>query len=132
MTEADEDRFQALRRAHSGLLGRFPGLKLDDMVAAFDGWHVEPVYIGEWIVGAFMTRGAEIHIAVEHMARGHWLTRQWLRTHVTPLLVRHGALKTSVSRDFRAGHEFVTRLGFEHDHDDAHCAHYTLRKLRHA
>lgn len=132
MTHADADRFEALRRMHSGLLGRFPALRLADTVEAFDGWHVEPVRIGEWIVGALVVKGNEIHVGVEHMARGHWLTRAWLRSHVAPLLRKHGSLTTSVIQGHRAGHEFVTRIGFKVAQQDATRTHYVLRKLRHA
>lgn len=132
MTRADADRFEALRRMHSGLLGRFPALRLADTVKAFDGWHVEPVRIGEYIVGALVVKGDEIHVGVEHMARGHWLTRAWLREHISPLLRKHGTLKTSVLRGYRAGHEFVTRLGFKVTHESATSTYYVLRKLKHA
>lgn len=132
MSEVDEDRFIALRCLHAGMLGRFPALKLDDVISACDAWSVDPIRVGEWIVGALLIRADEIHVGVEHMARGHWLTRAWLRTHVAPVLAQHGALRTSVERTYRAGHEFVTRIGFEVVQQDAAATHYMLRKLRHA
>jgi RimJ/RimL family protein N-acetyltransferase len=97
-----------------------------------EGWSTVDVIRQGEVVGFFCTKDNEIHCWRDESHKGRWITRQDLERLTAPLFARFGHIKTSVRLENRAGHHFVSRLGFIETGRDDNLVFYKCERLKHA
>ena len=88
-----------------------------------DGWTIEPVERGGTLVGAFVTRGPELHFATFQRVA---FSLRLIREHVDPLIDMYGHCLTRTPKDAARQRRFNERMGFVATGDDEFWVHYRL------
>ena len=97
-------------------------------------YHAYPIdYMGD-VIGAVITRGAEIHLSAWRRPPGSM--RKLVHQVLQDTVDRWGYAKTAVMKDNAVGLAFCRRLGFEVEGEEATdygpICHLTCRRARHA
>lgn len=91
----------------------------EEYEASLEGWTQHPIYRGGVLAAVVITKGNEIHCAVDPVFRGRWLG--WDLEHLLwPGQVTRTAKSNTIAR------RFIERLGFRLTHEDDYDAHYLL------
>lgn len=76
------------------------------------GFDVEPVVVADKVVGAVMTREAEVCALIAPEGRRRWVSRGLIRRTVLRTVERFGYAIAYVPSYCQAGHDMAWRLGF--------------------
>jgi hypothetical protein len=91
-----------------------------------EGWTIEPVERAGVLVGAFVTRGPELHFCTFPDNGRVSFSLQLIREHVDPLIEQYGFIRTRTPRDEVGQQRFNERLGFVRTGEDEFFLHYRL------
>jgi len=126
MIKLTDDREAALDAAFLALRERMPGASRDALANAMADYRVRAIVTGGEAIGAFFTKGPEVHVAVVPRHHRRWLTRSLLREGLQPIIRKYGYATCSVMADNDRGDRFVRRLGFVPTRDDGRMTHYEV------
>lgn len=102
----------ALECVYEAIRERIEGVSFSQFAQAMRGWDLFPLERDGRPVGAVMTSGPVMHIAIIKEARGHWL-RGLIRDRVRKMIAAHGYAATEVMDGHKIGHRLAALAGFE-------------------
>jgi hypothetical protein len=91
------------------------------------GWTIEPVERDGELLGAFVTRGPELHFSTFKRVP---FSLQLIRNHVDPILKKYGYIETRTPKTEIRQQRFNERLGFVREGEDEFFVHYKMSKPR--
>jgi ribosomal protein S18 acetylase RimI-like enzyme len=126
MVRLSADRDGALRALHDAMRERMADLTLDAVERAFEPFVVRAITKDGTTIGALVSRGPEVHVAVLPEFRGRWLSARFIREVLSPILSQWGYATATVMADNYRGQRFVERLGFKREREVSGIIHYRL------
>jgi hypothetical protein len=93
-----------------------------------EGWTIEPVERDGVLVGAFVTRGPELHFATFSVPGGKPVafSLRLIREHLEPLIEQYGFVRTRTPKDATRQHRFNERMGFVAEGESEFFIHYRM------
>jgi hypothetical protein len=88
-----------------------------------EGWTIEPVERDGELVGAFVTRGPELHFATFKRIA---VPLRLIRDHLEPIIARHGFVRTRTPKDAPRQQRFNELLGFVAEGEDEFFLFYRM------
>lgn len=83
-----------------------------DQLTSIKDFKLSPVIKNNKVVGCFLNKENEIHIAILKEYRLKWFSKKVFKELINDLLLKYGYLKTKVAKDNDKGLRFITKLGF--------------------
>ena len=106
-----------------------PGMSEAYLKSLFRDWEAHDYVVGDEVVGTAMTKGTEIHFALDENKRLKAMRRAPMREAIKPILDRFGFLTTRILIGHVDQARFVTRVGFEKTWSDGRFDYYLLANL---
>ena len=125
------DRYEAMTALYASIAHRCPiSMRAYVDQAVTMGFEVIPIRDGHEIIGAVLTKGAEVHLGVKR--RPQHSQRRLIHEVLEPIIKRYGYAMTLVKHDNPAGRVFCRRLGFEAARSTEDATHYICTRATHA
>ena len=87
-------------------------LTVEQIKEVFKEFELKPVLRNSKVVGCFLVKGNEIHVAILPEYRKRWFSKKVFKDLVEELVKKYGFVKTSVVEGNDKGLDFITRIGF--------------------
>lgn len=87
-------------------------LTIEQIKEVFKEFELKPVVRHSKVVGCFLVKDNEIHVAILPEYRKRWFSKKVFKDLVGPVVEKYGFVKTSVIDGNNKGLDFITRIGF--------------------
>lgn len=112
MIKVVKNRALGLHAGALALQDKLPGVTPEMLDKAYEEYEIDAFTDNGWAIGALVTKGPEIHVAIIPGYHRRWLSMRLIRDVLGGIQARHGYVVTQVMKDNEIGMRFVERLGF--------------------
>lgn len=106
-----------------------PGMSEAYIASLFSDWESHDYMVDGQVAGTAMTKGTEIHFALDPRLYKKAMRRDAMRNAIKPLFDRMGFLTTRILLGHTDQARFVKRVGFEKTWSDGRFDYYLLANL---
>ena len=118
-------RIKALKSLYKSVKERL-NISFENFLLLLDSWEVIPLIENNYIIGAVIIKGAEIHVG--YAVKPTVSVLNHIKIALIPVLKKHGFALTIVKADNLSGLKFCKRLGFKIVSQDLNGIHMKCEK----
>jgi hypothetical protein len=100
---------KALKLVHQSISDRY-SIAFEDFEKVMDGWDIIPLEQNGQLLGAVITKGAELHVGYGIKPQGSIIKH--IKATLVKLIEKYGYAVTTVENNYPVGLQFCKRLGF--------------------